>query len=273
MAESKDPLSSPDLLTSIFTSKADANIQRISKLLSTSSGVDATLTLVGYGLFFVGSQVEKLEKLNLKALSHLSSDAAFKAGAKSAFTLADIASSSKVLAGMCSDFRTFTRLWGLLGVYGLAKRQYLAPPKDTVLRVVGSAQTLALGAYYVYENGYYLAGKGVLKGWTVEKITRWAKTSLKLFLVYVLIDFVRLWRVRQLRNERKASLLESDQKGTREIKAEENAWMKTALVDAAYTPLSVHWSSDTWKLSDGSVGALMSLIGLIKVRTAWAATA
>lgn len=142
-----------------------------------------------------------------------------------------------------------------------------------MLKAVSLAQTLSLGGYYVYENAYYLAGKGVLKGWTAEKITRWAKTSLKLFLVYVLVDYIRLWRTRQLREEKRATLGDSDFEGKREIRKEDAAWLRSAVVNIAYTPPSAHWASEKGILSDGWVGALMTVVGVVKFRAAWAATA
>lgn len=277
MSFPKDPLSPPDLLRSVFTSKLDGRIQHLTKLLSTSAGVDATLTLIGYGLTLVSSQLTNLQTLELKGLSHLfasnASSAALKAGSASVLTLGDVSASMKVLAGMCSDFRTFTRLWGMLGVYALAKKQYLDPPKDTVLKAVSLAQTLALGGYYVYENTYYLAAKGVLRGWLVDKITRWAKTSLKLYLLYTVMDFVRLYRGKQLREERRAKLSASDEKGRAEIEKEDTTWWRSAIVSGAYAPLSVHWSSENGTLSEGTVSALMTLVGVVKVKTLWQATA
>lgn len=142
-----------------------------------------------------------------------------------------------------------------------------------MLKAVSLAQTLSLGGYYVYENAYYLAGKGVLKGWTGEKITRWAKTSLKLFLVYVLMDYIRLWRTRQLREERRAKLDHSDFEGKREMRKEDAAWLRSAIINIAYTPPSAHWASEKGILSDGWVGAMMTLVGVVKFRAAWAATA
>ncbi|PMD49011.1 hypothetical protein L207DRAFT_505990 [Hyaloscypha variabilis F] len=252
----------------LFTSSTDARITRLSKVLSTSSGVDATLTLVGYGLFLVSSQITALEKLELKALLHPGGS---KHGASSIARLAELGASTKTLAGMCSDYRTFTRLWGLLGVYAMAKRNYVAPEHDTVLRAVSYGQTLSLGAYYVYENGYYLAGKGVLRGWTPEKIKRWAKTSLKMFLAYVVLEFVRLGRARQLREARKVKAV--DEKDRVAIEREESVWWRGLAMNGAYLPLSVHWASDNPVLSDGVVGALMSAVGLIKFRAAWASAA
>jgi hypothetical protein len=274
MASTKDPLSSSDLLRNFFTSKTDTRIQRLSKILSTSSGVDTTLTLVGYSFFLASSQLNSLQTLELKTLSHLFSSNAsptiLALGSKSVFQLADLSASFKTLAGMCSDFRTFTRLWGMLGIYAMAKRNYLEPPKDTILKGVAWSQTLALGAYYVYENTYYLAGKGVLRGWKAEEIMRWAKMSLKYFMAYVLIEYVRLWRTRQLREEKRASGILSE----KEAEKEEKAWRRSALANLAYTPLSLHWASESGPLmSDGWVGTLMSLIGLIKFRAAWELTA
>jgi len=275
MSSVKDPLSSSDLLSSIFTSKTDARIQRLSKILSTSSGVDTTLTLVGYGLFLVSSQISKLENVELKYLTHLfatnASEASLKANTKSVLKLADLEASTKTLAGMCSDFRTFTRLWGLLGVYALAKKNYVDPPKDKLLRGVAWTQTLALGGYYVYENGYYLAGKGVLRGWSSEKIKRWAKTSINLFSIYVVVEFVRLFRTRQLRAVKKVKAV--SEKEVQDIEKEEEAWWRTAYMDLAFSPLCLHWSAEKPLLSDSGVGALMTLVGLIKFRAAWAATA
>lgn len=147
----------------------------------------------------------------------------------------------------------------------------MAPQKDLVLRVVSYGQTLSLGAYYVYENGYYLAGKGVLRGWTPEKIKRWAKTSLKMFLAYVVLEFVRLYRAKQLREVRKAKAVDEKDKGA--IVKEESAWWDSLMVNGAYMPLSVHWSSEVPMLSDGVVGALMTAIGWIKFRAAWAQAA
>ena len=153
----------------------------------------------------------------------------------------------------------------------MAKRNYVAPEKDAVLRAVGYGQTLSLGAYYVYENGYYLAGKGVLRGWTPGDIKRWAKTSLKMFLAYVVLEFVRLGRARQLREVRKVKAV--DEKDRVAIEKEESFWWRGFAMNGAYMPLSVHWASENPVLSDGVVGTLMSAVGLIKFKAAWAQAA
>jgi hypothetical protein len=272
-SKSDAPVPSTGFIQSLFSlPTTDSRVAHLNKILATSSGVDTTLTLVGYSLYFVASQIPRLEALNLRARASplLSNNApktqALASGVLSPF--ANLAISTKTLAGMCSDFRAFTRLWGLLGVYASVRKLQSAHPADSILYGLAWSQTLSLAAYLVYENGYYLAAKGVLRGWSAEKQKRWAKTSLRTFLVYVILDWVKLFRTRQLREEKKAK--EGSVEATKE---EEAVWWRTATMDAAYTPVAMHWSSQNGMLSDAWVGALMSVVGLVKFRTAWAQTA
>ncbi|KAG0647711.1 hypothetical protein D0Z07_6551 [Hyphodiscus hymeniophilus] len=265
-----DKISPPsDMMAAIFKSKADARIMRLYKILSTSTGVDTTLTLVGFSLFFVSSQLSTLRNLETKVLGRLFADnaKALKYGSASIVKLADLETSMKLLAGMCSDFRAFTRLWGLLGIYAMVKRDYFNPPKDAILNAVSWSQAGTLGLYYFYENGYYLAAKGVLRGWAGPDIKRWAKTSLKMFLAYVALEYVRLYRERQLLEVKRAKAVSA--KENEDVEREEGAWVRTALMNVCYAPLGVHWVSENGIMSDGWVGGLMSLIGVVKFRAAW----
>ena len=64
-----------------------------------------------------------------------------------------------------------------------------------------------------------------------------------------------------------------DEKDREVIEKEEGVWWRGLKINGAYLPLSVHWASETPVLSDGVVGVLMSAVGLIKFRAAWAAAA
>lgn len=157
----------------------------------------------------------------------------------------------------------------------MAKKQYVDPPRDVVLRGIAYAQTLSLGTYYVFENGYYLAGKGVLRGWTAGDVKRWAKVSLRCFLGFVVLEFVRLWRVREMRERSKVGVVDGEGEGGEgiRIRKEEEGWARALRINAAYAPLSMHWASEGELLGDGVVGALMSYVGWVKFRAAWAAAA
>lgn len=256
-----------DFMSALYRSKTDARITRLYRLLQTASGIDTTLTLVGYSLVLVSSQLSRLQSLEAKLLSRLS----IKNGVASTAKLANLESSMKILAGMCSEFRTVSRLWGLLGIYMMCKRNYLSPQKDSILNALAWTQAGTLGLYYFYENGYFLAMKGVLKGWAGADIKRWAKTGLKMFLAYIMLEFVRLYRARQLLDVKKAKAVSA--KDNEDVEKEEELWLRTTMLDIAYTPLCFHWSAENGLLSDGWVGALMTFVGAVKFKAAWATTA
>jgi hypothetical protein len=96
---------------------------------------------------------------------------------------------------------------------------------------------------------------------------------MKLFLLHVLMDYLKLWRTRQLLEEKKAQISEWDEKAKSDIEKEDVAWFKAAVVNTAFTPVAIHWSSEKGTMTDGWVGATMTLIGLIRFKTAWAAAA
>ncbi len=284
-ADSSVSVPAPDtgFIHSLFNSTNDARIAHLSRILTTSSGVDTTLTLVGYSLYFVHAQLNRLQNYNLKVLAERVASNASKSLNPGETVVAtfplpgpmsrieDLKAATKGLAGMCSDFRAFTRLWGLLAIWAWAKRTYLAPPKDEILKTVAWAQIAANASYLIFENGYYLAGKGVLRGWAPQKQKRWALLSLRMFLGHVALEFVRLWRTRQLREEKRYLGEEKEDKIARI--QEEKAWWRTSYIYAAYTPLAVHWAIDGGFLSDDLVGALMTVVGLVKFRAAWKQTA
>jgi hypothetical protein len=107
------PVPTTGFIQSLFSlPTTDTRVAHLNKILATSSGVDTTLTVVGYSLYFVASQLPKLEALQLRArVSPFLSNNAPKTAALAASAtspLAELAISTKTLAGMCSDSRAFT---------------------------------------------------------------------------------------------------------------------------------------------------------------------
>lgn len=88
-------------------------------------------------------------------------------------------------------------------------------------------------------------------------------------LAYAVLDWLRSFRTWQLREERR----EKEGASSGATKGKEAVWWQTAVVDTAYTSSAMHWASEKGMLSDGWVGALISFIGLTKLRAAWAQTA
>jgi len=195
----------------LFNSSADSTIAHFNRILTTSYGVDKTLMVASYGLVLVHSQLYRLLNLQLRVLAErLAANAAksIRPGETIITTmpmtpittrLADMHASTKGLQAMISDIRIFLRLWGLLGVWSWARSTYYDGPKDVVLRAVAWGQIAVNTGYYIYEHAAYLAMKNIVRGVSAKKQGKWWLVSGRFFAGHVLLDFIRLWRGRQLR--------------------------------------------------------------------------
>jgi len=295
-ASSSKPLTlyPPALLHKLFTShQPNASLSHLSRLLSTPNGIDRALMFVQYTSALLSSQLARL--LNLY-LQHLATR--FAANASSsllpnekviatfpappvAARLASTIASAKAATALCSDVRAALRLWGLLGMWAWARGTYLAPPKDTLVKLLTWGQICVNTSYYVLEHGAYLAGKGVIRGWSAEQIGERWRIATMCFGAHVGMEFVRLARVRSLRVQERAAQrgqLKSGVDGRDgEIagleKDEDLKWMTALQINAAYAPLCVHWSTPGGFVSDTVYGLLGSAAAFSYVRPLWAAAA
>ena len=116
------PVGSTPQLYKLFNSSTDSRIAHLNRVLSTASGIDSTLCFVGYGLIFVSSQLQNLAALSIKPLTEkiAGADAPTSLIFETLYSskMAELAASTKVLGGLCSDVRTFMRLWGRLKIWG-----------------------------------------------------------------------------------------------------------------------------------------------------------
>lgn len=167
----------------------------------------------------------------------------------------------------------------MLAMYAWGK-SYLQSPlaadagrRDRILRGIQGAQVASLGVYQGLENAAYLASKGVLTsaGWQGEKgkarENRAWLWSCRLWAAYVVLEGVRLgveWRY-------------SDRDGEKGDKvARETAnrlWWRDLVSNAAYFPMTLHWSVDGGVLSDVGVGLCGIFAGGANLVEAWRATA
>lgn len=239
----KAKVKSNDALTKLFNSPLDAGISRIVKVLSSAAGVDATFCLLGYGAV--------LTSANLQIIAQYVAKVTTKA------QLLNIALSAKNFSALCSDVRTFLRLWGLLKIYLGAKAAYLNPPKDGILKLLSAAQLSSMAGYFYFENSAYLAGKGVLRGpgFTPLELGSKMRKAIYLYGAYLVLDFVRLYRVTQLAKAGPApqkgavpasfggekDVAVPDEAAVARRQAEERAWYKSLYTDLSYFPLTFHW--------------------------------
>lgn len=294
-ASPKPPTSVP-ALQRIFTSPVDSHIAHINRLLSTASGIDSALLFIGYSLTFVSAQFQKastfpsprqaLVERAYQLVSGKNASTSSKAPSSEKYqqSMNSISDSAKTLGGMCSDIRMFMRLWGLFKIYAGAKATYNAPPKDSMLKTLAWAQLASMAAYLSLEHSFYLSTKGVLKGLSPERVGGWFKIAIWLFGGYLAMDYARLWRIWQIREqERKMEGLAQGEKGSGTEKEEhvvaerekqDGAWWRSLQVTMAYSPLVLHWGGvQKAALDEAWVGLLGAWAGWVGVKEAWRVTA
>lgn len=172
----------------------------------------------------------------------------------------------KALSSVISDFRIFVRLFGLLGIYGWGKDVWQNPPRDGVEESIVKAQVIVNFFFQILENGAYLASKNVLN-WSESKQNKAWLWSSRFWASHVLLEFLRLGRVWSVHNRElqagkgKEKQVDAD---TREAEWKRE-WVKSLVVNSAWAPLTLHWSTEGGLISDAWVGAFGSLAGIIGV--------
>jgi hypothetical protein len=251
--------------------RLDRTISRLNIILSTPSGTDSLLRTVAYTAQFLTGALTTLQSQRLQGLAGAAQSTALALPGSSALLalVPAAAPRSRALTALVSDFRSFSRLWGLLGLWALAARLLRTPPQDAVLRAVAWGQCMAYIAYQALENRAYLAGKGVvpLPRDGAKGVVRGWLWSSRAWMVAVALEFVRLARVAQLGARQAAGAK------TEEARAEEAAqWRRDLVVNIANAPLTVHWSVEGGTLGETAVGFLGMVAGLVGFRQRWAAT-
>ena len=243
------------------------------RLLTRTSTLDTTLLTVSYTLRLLHSVLARIPQLSVSRLT----------------------TSLTPLTAIFDDFRVFLRLWGLLGIYSWGVSTYLAPPEDGILTTVTWGQVVTCALFQSLENGAYLAGKGVL-GWSKERIAKAWIWSGRAWCAYVALELARLgYEVLDLRGQdndiqtRKSRALESTEKGEvvekgelelrmdkvedEGLKAKWGEWYRKVGVNAAYAPMTIHYSLDNGVLGDGAIAALGVVVGALSIGQAWKMTA
>jgi hypothetical protein len=266
----------------------DTFLARLSLVLSTPAGTDSLLRTATYTLQFVSGATSTLVTKHFEAVARtlaekvsqvplLPNESLVVALRYPAPAITSLAPRARALSGLISDFRAFTRLWGLLGMYQWGKGLWsgAAAPKDGILLFCAWGQCLAYTAYQILENRAYLAGKGVI-GREGKLILRDWLWSSRCWMFAVGLEFVRLNRVRQKWNsvdkKRQQEGVVVSEEAKIKRRQEVVQWRKDLIVNLANSPLTLHWSVDGGTLDDTTVGFLGALAGIFGFSERWSAT-
>ncbi|UPX15086.1 uncharacterized protein EKO05_0005549 [Ascochyta rabiei] len=282
----------------------DRSLLRLSALLCTPNGIDTVLCTTGYTLTLVYALGQRVLE---KQLAAVAADVADKASAvllpgetlmatlpasPSTRLLAQTVGSSKAIAHLIADYRIFVRMWGVLGLYTWARDTYLSPlPKGAsqrakLLRGTTWAAIASCVVFQVLENAAYAASKGMLttEAWTGDAGKRrearcWVWSS-RFWAAYVGCELLRLAIERAYREPRvegvgdgeKEDKLRAEQERS-EAHSHSFTWWKDLISNAAYAPMTLHWSIEEGLLSELQVGIFGTVAGGALLADAWRRTA
>jgi hypothetical protein len=179
-------------------------------------------------------------------------------------------------------------------------------PLVTLPEAVAYLQLAACVAFQALENGAYLSARGVL-GWTPAQQTRAFRWSARFWAVHVGAELGKLAAEGLARRHRllppvpRPSSLPSPPdataqgtgadkekeegkgeeglgagaaaEGQAEAGADETRWRKQVVRNAAWAPLTLHWSAEEGLVSEAVVGLLGSIPGILQMRDLWRETA
>ncbi|KAG8165481.1 hypothetical protein KVR01_004033 [Diaporthe batatas] len=288
-------------------SDADAFVSHLQRCLATPAGIDTLLLFICYTSRFTGATLANLSQyllrrsdspytprdlvalvLTLPGKTAVVVEAAAGApvpplSALAARLAALLATRLKNLGSLASEARTIARLWSLVGMYFWAKRLVLnllaarakdedgsekaaAEAEGKLATLVSWAQLIACAGFQVLENGAYLSGRGVL-GWTPAQQGKAYVVGARFLGVYTAIELGRLLAEFVARRGQDYTAASPEER------AKVDALRRSAAINLAWTPLTLHWSVEGGFLSDLVVGAGGCIPGLIQMSKLWRETA
>jgi hypothetical protein len=263
----------------LYLQKADRTVEHLSRVLSTPGGTDSVLMTICYTSLLSSTVLSSisLHQIHKAARQIIEKAISLPPNTTVLIDTSVIPSSRllisakrlKTLSALISDFRVFTRLWGLIGIWKWGKRVLETPPADALLRRISYAQVMVNLAFQCIENVTYLSSKGVL-GWSAERQSKAWRWSARFWMSHVVMDFVRLYREYNVRKA--ASKSAGIEKGEFMDQSENEwraKWRKELVVDLAYAPLTLHWSLENGVVGEFWVGLLGSIAGSTGLRMLW----
>ncbi|RKO87905.1 peroxisomal biogenesis factor 11 [Blyttiomyces helicus] len=179
------------------------------------------------------------------------------------------------LSGPVSDFRILLRYYGLLPLVQWIIASEASPAPTPRLQLLGRLQNLVNLAYYPLEHAYWLGLHQVvpMTDKTRDRIGIW---SCRFWAAYVVLYFAQLWEEHRglvVRERAVAKKLDGDAGA---VKAEKRALCEerkalyiNTVINAAYFPLTVHWSLESSSFPDLGVGMCGTVAALAQFYTAW----
>ncbi|KAG6986526.1 hypothetical protein G7Y79_00079g100440 [Physcia stellaris] len=225
-------------------SRLDTHIAHLNRLLKSTPHLDALLATTTYTLTLLTSLLPSPTSKPPLPTTHLSTHLT-------------------ALTTLLSNLRITLRLFALPNLL-------TTPPHDPYLSTIAYLQFGASATFQVLENMAHLGDMGVLSV-AENRRARWWLWCSRAWAVSVALEGGRLGR--ELVISRRGRVERDDKgRGERDEEGEEKEakiaravererWWTEVLVNAAYAPMTLHWSFEGGLLPEGVVGALGMVAG------------
>lgn len=266
-------------LSRLTPSELNTFILHLSRLLSTSAGVEASLSTALFALTLLHSQLTLLLHRQYTSLAHALTTKPSPPSVRDHLTanlsapqtnLLHTSTSTKQLALTARETWTVLRLLNLPHIYKWARDTHAHPPRDPIIKLLTWAQILSATTCQAAENVAFLASKDVLPGAKWERrAPRLFALSYRFWLAKCVLDLLRLGRVRQLRWEER---LGAEREGEKEVEVQSEAlkrkWTRQVWTDAGWLGVMFGWSfvgegdgpvSEVWEGVSGLVPSVVML--------------
>jgi len=266
---SKTPVAPP--LSSLFPadSLSDALLRpspfldKLSRWLSTVIGTDQLIMLVQYTLDII------THHMNAHTLSKLviATGNLLPFPPHPAINLSTSPSPLSMrldlLSQRLADARIFLRLHGIIPTYNWLLSVHDSPPSDPTLATVAKLQTYANMFYFPLENAAYLASHNILPLNKRLETDLWL-WSCRFWACHVALEFVRLYRERQIRTKGKGKARSEE-----DDRAWKRTWWASFVMNLAYAPQTIHWSLEGGLFSVVNVAYLGLISGAAATYLGW----
>lgn len=210
------------------------SLDRFCKWIYSAYGQDQLIMLIQYTLDIITHHLDvrttyRLVTIVKRYIPFLGPSSIIVA---STTTPSPLSSRLKILSGKLADVRILLRLLGLPPTYQWFLATHASPPSDPILAKVAKLQTYANMLYFPLENAAYLGSHSILPISKSTEISLWVWSS-RFWAAHVALEFVRLYRERQIRLKGKEK--ETDDNEVRR-------WWASLIMNIAYAPLTIHWS-------------------------------
>lgn len=217
----------------------NTTLTRLTRTLSTATGLDATLATACYTSLFLHTQLPWLTGGLLRASGRR-------------LSITSSSSPLKALYATLEDHRIVSRLFGLIPLYTTFVEAWRKPHRDPAVKVLLYASLAAGTISQVLENFALLTRRGVLSGEGARRRDGWVwLLANRVWLVQLGLEVLRLARVRQLKFR--------EELGAERVGREEKEKEKGLLGDSEWQGVEEGVAESTQQLMEQSTRQLVKV--------------